>query len=261
MEVCPQIYHHGAVNGVTGSCHELRIRPDFGILIDCGLLQGAETSREGAGFDKLQIDFATGHIKALIVTHVHIDHVGRIPYLLAAGFQGPIYCSEPSALLLPLVLEDAIKVGFTESKHLAQSIVSRIRQQIRPVPYRHWQPLVEHDDCSVSMRLQRAGHILGSAYVELDVRNNEGSTVTVFSGDLGAPHTPLLPAPESPERADILVLESTYGDRIHEGRKTRKEKLKGIITRAVPNSGVVLIPAFSIGRTQELLYVLPTMQN
>lgn len=96
-----KILHHGAVNGVTGSCHELQASDDFAILVDCGLFQGAETSGKGATHDNLEIDFPVTHIKALVVTHVHIDHVGRIPYLLAAGFSGPIICSEPSAVLLP----------------------------------------------------------------------------------------------------------------------------------------------------------------
>lgn len=113
-----EILHHGAVNGVTGSCHELKLNDHYGILIDCGLFQGAEVSGKGATKDKLEIDFPISHIKALIVTHVHIDHVGRIPYLLAAGFDGPIICSEPSAILLPLVLEDALKVGVTRNNNL-----------------------------------------------------------------------------------------------------------------------------------------------
>jgi metallo-beta-lactamase family protein len=87
------ISHHGAIDGVTGSCHELRLGDDFGLLIDCGLFQGAETSGEGADAGQLQISFPLSHIKALVVTHVHIDHVGRIPYLLAAGFTGPILCA------------------------------------------------------------------------------------------------------------------------------------------------------------------------
>ena len=119
MAEFPQIVHHGALNGVTGSCHEWRVDADHSLLIDCGLFQGAETSGK-AGAEHLEIDFPIGQIKALIVTHVHIDHVGRIPYLLAAGFDGPIYCSEPSALLLPLVLEDAVKVGFTRDRKLVE---------------------------------------------------------------------------------------------------------------------------------------------
>jgi metallo-beta-lactamase family protein len=103
-----ELQHHGAVNGVTGSCHELRLNNGQGILIDCGLFQGAETAAAGASVSQLTIAFPIEHIQALIVTHVHIDHVGRIPYLLAAGFTGPIICSEASAKLLPLVLADAI---------------------------------------------------------------------------------------------------------------------------------------------------------
>ncbi|KRS21867.1 hypothetical protein AAY72_06360 [Alishewanella sp. WH16-1] len=107
----PRIIHHGAVDGVTGSCHEYQLSPDYAVLIDCGLFQGDE---QGSGNKaNLAINFPISHIRALIVTHVHIDHVGRVTYLLAAGFSGPIYCSEASAHLLPLVLEDALKVGVT----------------------------------------------------------------------------------------------------------------------------------------------------
>ena len=114
----PTINHHGAINGVTGSCHELQIDAGHSVLIDCGLFQGAETSGKGSNFDQLAIEFPIQHIKALLVTHCHIDHVGRIPYLMAAGFEGPIYCSEPTAKLLPLVLEDAVKISFTKNKQL-----------------------------------------------------------------------------------------------------------------------------------------------
>jgi len=130
------IKHHGAVNGVTGSCHELVCDDEHSVLIDCGLFQGAETSGKGASFEQLEIEFPISHVKALIVTHVHIDHVGRIPYLLAAGFKGPIYCSEPSALLLPLVLEDALKIGFTRNKRLIEQFLAQIQKQLRPLPYK-----------------------------------------------------------------------------------------------------------------------------
>ena len=115
-----EILHHGAVNGVTGSCHEVRTESS-GILIDCGLFQGAEVSKSGSSFEQLKIDFPINHIKALVVTHVHIDHVGRIPYLIAAGFRGLIYCSEPNAKLLPLVLEDVIKLGLPKISLLSRN--------------------------------------------------------------------------------------------------------------------------------------------
>lgn len=249
------ILHHGAVNGVTGSCHELITDANNGILIDCGLFQGAETSGKGADKNNLEIDFPIAHIKALVVTHVHIDHVGRIPYLLAAGFSGPIICSEPSAILLPLVLEDALKVGFTRNRQLIERFLNTVQQLIVPVPYGEW-----HEVCAdISIKLQPAGHILGSAYVMCRVGTLSGLKQAVFSGDLGAPHSPLLAAPKAPYGCDVLVIESTYGDRQHANRKHRRQQFQAIIEQAVKDRGVVLIPAFSIGRTQELLYELETI--
>src|SRR5690554_618737 len=247
-----EIKHHGAVNGVTGSCHELRVL-DFGILVDCGLFQGKEKGRGSSAAD-LAIDFPIDHIRALVVTHVHIDHVGRIPYLLAAGFDGPIICSEPSAIMLPEILEDALKIGFTRDRALINRVLELIRARIVPLPYGRWHSVFEEEAGSLKVRLQRAGHILGSAYVECDAVSGSVAERIVFSGDLGAPHSPLLPEPAPPERADRLVIESTYGDKNHEDRETRRYRLKAVLEHALEDGGTVLIPAFSIGRTQELLY-------
>ena len=244
MPIFPNIQFHGATSGVTGSCHELRVAENAAILIDCGLFQGDEAQ-------KLEIGFPVDPIKALVVTHVHIDHVGRIPYLLAAGFDGPIYCSEASALLLPLVLEDAVKIGFTRDRRLIDRFLEKIKSMMVPLAYGQWQTL-EIGSHPLRIKLKPAGHILGSAYVECDVLGRR----IVFSGDLGAPYTPLLPNPRSPYRCDTLVLESTYGDRMHAGRRQRREHLQQVIRKALSNRGVILIPAFSIGRTQELLYEL-----
>ncbi|TGE85151.1 MBL fold hydrolase [Pseudoalteromonas sp. KS88] len=246
-----QIKHHGAVNGVTGSCHELQISKNTSILIDCGLFQG-----EDAGVD-LAIDFDISNVTALIVTHCHIDHVGRIPYLLAAGFTGPIYTSVASSSLLPLVIEDALKVGVTRDQTIINACLNLLSKLIIKVEFNTWFELpVINDHELVKARLQRAGHILGSAYVEIDIGKKPSSHRVVFSGDLGAPYTPLLPSPKAPYKADTLVIESTYGDKNHQGRKQRTQTLKAIIEKAVSDNGVVLIPAFSIGRTQELLYEL-----
>ncbi|WOX04833.1 MBL fold metallo-hydrolase [Microbulbifer pacificus] len=250
------IQHHGAVDGVTGSCHQLFLDEHNSILIDCGLFQGAETSPGGSKHDKLEIEFPLDSVKALVVTHVHIDHCGRIPYLIAAGFRGPIYCSKPSAELLPLVLEDALKVGVTRDKALIEKFLDYIKAQLRPLPYNQWQPVIEGEGQALQIRLQRAGHILGSAYVECDLTFGENKRRTIFSGDLGAPNTPLLYGPTPSEGCDDLVIESTYGDRIHENRAQRAETLRKAIERALQDGGSVLIPAFSIGRTQELLYEL-----
>ena len=256
------IKHHGAVNGVTGSCHELNINPgghQQGVLIDCGLFQGAEVSGAGDEIDQLKIDFPIDHIKALIVTHVHIDHVGRIPYLLAAGFSGPIICSRASAILLPLVLEDALKIGFTRNEQLIRSFLSKIEDQIIALDFNRWHEIISSEESSLKVKLKEAGHILGSAYVELSVSKGKNNQRVIFSGDLGPPYTPLLSAPQSPYRADCLVIESTYGDKVHENRRTRLNRLQAIIISALQNNGVILIPAFSIGRTQELLYEIESL--
>lgn len=250
------ISHHGAVNGVTGSCHRLTLASGDAFLIDCGMFQGAESSPVEAG--ESPIDFDVSAVRALVVTHCHIDHVGRIPYLMAAGFNGPIYASEATAQLLPLVLEDALKIGVTRDVSLINNFLRLLKKQLVAVPYHAWFTL--DDVAGVKAKLHRAGHILGSAYVEFALSTStdkfklRGSKRVVFSGDLGAPYSPLLPAPKSPYRCDELVIESTYGDKCHEGRRTRRARLQKTIERCLSNKGTVLIPAFSIGRTQELLY-------
>lgn len=262
------IQHHGAVNGVTGSCHQLHIDKYNSILIDCGLFQGAEQNTAG-NFEygeineaQLAIDFDISTVQALIVTHCHIDHVGRIPYLLAAGFRGSIYATQATAALLPLVIEDALKVGVTRNKSIIAACIKLLKRQIVSLEYKNWQAIkLVNSTTDAKIKFQMAGHILGSAYIEVDLRETlpgvkNNKQRIVFSGDLGAPYAPLLPAPKSPYRADVLVIESTYGDKNHQHRKDRSKQLQQIIQQAVTDNGVVLIPAFSIGRTQELLYEL-----
>ncbi len=253
----PRYTHHGAAGGVTGSCHRYLASEHTHLLIDCGLFQGQDvTAPDHHSQHRIEFDLST--VQALVVTHVHIDHVGRIPYLFAAGFRGPIYCSEPSARLLPLVIEDAMKVGFTKDEALINRFLSAVNGMLRPMPYKQWQTVADNDDIHVQVRLQRAGHILGSAYVEIDTfyKKENRHHRTVYSGDLGAPYAPLLPAPKAPYGCDTLVIESTYGNRQHENRRERRERLRAVITRALLDQGTVMIPAFSIGRTQEILYEL-----
>ena len=263
----PQFQHHGATRGVTGSCHRFIADEAHHYLVDCGIFQGNDAGDLSA-LEANRVDFDISLVKALVVTHVHIDHIGRLPYLIAAGFDGPIICSVPSAKLLPLVIEDALKVGFTRDRQLIERFLNKVHAMLHPLPYGHWFPLESSDmnnRVKVALRLQRAGHILGSAYVEFDAHYPNAvlpqvpSHRTVFSGDLGAPHAPLLPAPEAPTSADTVVIESTYGNREHEDRTLRKQRLKQAITHALSNGGTVIVPAFSIGRTQELLYELEAL--
>ena len=255
-----QITHHGGHLGVTGSCHELHFGDSQSVLIDCGMFQG----QDARGRDGMDIDFSLADIQALILTHVHIDHIGRIPHLLEAGFNKPIYCTKPTAKLLPIMLEDTMRLGITRNRRVIKEFLDDLRRLVRPIPYGKWTDLQNgnsHDELKKSdssakhgleFRFQPAGHILGSAYVE----TNCGDERYVFSGDLGSRCTPILNEPKSPERADVLVLESTYGDRIHEGRETRLHRLESILCETMQNRGVTIIPAFSLGRTQELLYEL-----
>lgn len=275
-----EIIHHGGATGVTGSCHQLLLNRHESLLVDCGLFQGEDAVEDS--FEQLQIEFDISTVKALIITHVHIDHVGRLPYLLAAGFAGPIICSIPTARLLPLVIEDALKIGFTRNAQLIERFQAQLEKQIVSVPYGKWHSIgrasevSDHTVASASttenaeigegtgttrIKLKRAGHILGSSYVEVsyqDAETGEKERI-VFSGDLGAPYAPLLPAPKSPYGCDQLVLESTYGNRQHPDRRQRRATLKAALEQALANGGTVMVPAFSIGRTQELLYELETI--
>jgi len=253
----PTILHHGARDGVTGSCHQLFVEGRNSLLVDCGLFQGAETALDGrSAADRLEIDFPLEGVGALVLTHVHIDHCGRLPWLLAAGFKGPILCSEPSARLLPTVLADAFAVGVSRDRALIERYLGKVEARIRALPYGKWHLVYRSPDASCRIRLQRAGHILGSAYVECELSGAAWPQPlrVVFSGDLGAPHAPLLPAPRPPWRADVLVLETTYGDRVHENRRDRRARLQAVVEHALEDGGTVIVPAFSIGRTQELLY-------
>ena len=251
-----QITHHGGHQGVTGSCHELHFTDAQSVLIDCGMFQGLDAR----GREDQHIEFPLDDVQALIVTHVHIDHIGRIPYLLEAGFNKPIYCTKPTAKMLPIMLEDAMRLGITRNRRVIKEFLDDLRRLIRPLPYAKWTNIrngKSHSELSPSkselqFRFQHAGHILGAAYVETDCDDQR----YVFSGDLGSRCTPIMRDPISPERADVLVLESTYGDRIHEGRETRLHRFESILCETMQNNGVTIIPAFSLGRTQELLYEL-----
>lgn len=249
----PRLSHHGGTRVVTGSCHQLHLGPTTSLLIDCGLEQGADAQ---PGAETAALGFDIQGIQALIITHVHLDHVGRIPVLLAAGYRGPIFCSEPTARLLPLVLEDAYKLSISREPVQVARFIEFVERLLVPLAFDQWHDVVLAPELACRIRLQRAGHLLGSAYVECDLLLGQANTRYVFSGDLGGCNNPLLRPLQPPERADVLVLESTYGDRVHPVADSRQLQLEAAIERALADKGTILIPAFSLGRTQELLYEL-----
>ncbi|MCA0935185.1 MBL fold metallo-hydrolase [Vibrio alginolyticus] len=246
------VIHHGGKDTVTGSCHELKL-PKGSILIDCGLFQGQDLSYGGRNAS-LDIEFPVDHVQALVLTHAHIDHIGRLPWLLAAGFKGSIYCTQATAELVPLMLEDGLKLQLGLNYQQRQQVLNIIKKQLKPCDYNQWMDIPD----LAQVRFQPAGHILGSAYIEFKLPSDE---IIVFSGDLGPSNTPLLPDPQPPQRADYLFIESTYGDKQHEDIATRTQRLNKIIDHALKDGGVILIPAFSVGRTQELLFDIEQLIN
>jgi metallo-beta-lactamase family protein len=238
-----KLIHHGAHDGVTGSCHQLFYDDTHSLLVDCGIFQGDDARRH----PNPEIEFPLTGIESLLLTHVHIDHVGRVPYLLAAGFKSPIYCSRPTAKLLPLVMEDALRIGFTRSRHLIEKFLDHIDELLHPLPYHQWETIAG----GVRLRLRPAGHVLGSTVFEVETADGD---LVVFTGDLGSGSDPLLKHPSPPPRADLLVLESTYGDKLHPTTADRQQTLENVIRKTLHDRGVTIIPAFSLGRTQALLY-------
>ena len=240
-----KLIHHGADQGVTGSCHQLYYDDSHSLLVDCGIFQGSDARKH----PNPEIEFSLRGIESLLLTHVHIDHVGRVPYLLSAGFKQPIYCSHPSAKLLPLVMEDALRIGFTRSRRLIDKFLKHIGELLRPLDYHQWHTI----EGGPRIRLRPAGHVLGSTIFEVELTSGE---IVVFSGDLGTGNDPILKQSTSPPRADLLVLESTYGDKRHQTSADRQKTLENVIRRTLHDRGVTIIPAFSLGRTQALLYEL-----
>ena len=240
-----QLIHHGAACGVTGSCHELRLGADGdfqdSLLVDCGLVQGEEAVSLGP--------LPWRRVGALVLTHAHLDHIGRLPELSLAGWHGPVYCSEATAALEPLMLADGL-LQQGRSRGWVAAFLADLQRQMRPLPFGAWHRVALSAQQAVHLQLQPAGHILGSA--SITVRLAEGQRL-VFSGDIGGGNSSLLRPPVSPAAADLLVLESTYGDRLHPAVALRHQALRQVVERSLRDGGAILIPAFSIGRTQELL--------
>ena len=236
------IIHLGGENTVTGSCHLLQAN-GLNIMVDCGLAQGNDSvlTMELWPVKPSQVDY-------LFLTHAHIDHIGRVPELIERGFSGEIICTHATKALLIPMLQDAM--GFTDwPEKKIDKLLHTIDELSWGFEYKEKFQLQK----GIAFKLGSAGHILGSCFIRFELP--DGFTI-VFSGDLGAKDTPVLCDPDISEPCDLLILESTYGDRNHEGREDRIKRLGATLLRAIADGGKVFIPAFSLGRTQELIYEL-----
>jgi metallo-beta-lactamase family protein len=252
-----KLVFHGAAGGVTGS-HTVLEADGSRIGIDAGLYQGSEAVKNRSGFG-----YSPDSLKALLLTHAHIDHCGRIPLLVKEGFPGSVYSTSATKDLCEIMLKDSAhlmaEASDRKNRHrdpkqdpprpplYAENDVLPAIKRFQPVNYGE-----KLDLGNISANFRDAGHILGSAMIELTI---DGKKI-VFSGDLGRPGVPILRDPEMIDEADWLVLESTYGNKDHEDMATRGKKLLEIVLETLERGGNVVIPAFAVGRTQEILYEL-----
>ena len=285
----------GAAGGVTGSQFLLTVG-DRRVLVDCGLFQGGmdEIAR-----NRMAFSYAADDVHAVLLTHAHNDHVGRLPALVRAGYTGPVFATDATTDLGQIVLLDSAKLqahaaerwkrrhpeaaaaAAAESEAAASELEMAAKAARMPRPpdleTRTHAPLFDEEDVRRTIALVKpvaystvshivpgveatfhdAGHILGSAIIELRARDPGGAEMTiVFSGDLGRPNTPILRDPTPLTTADVVVVESTYGDREHAPGSQAVEELMGVVNDVAREGGVLLIPAFAIGRTQEVIWVL-----
>ncbi|MBN1279330.1 MAG: MBL fold metallo-hydrolase, partial [Chlorobiaceae bacterium] len=261
-----ELQFYGAAARVTGTCHILRTR-EYTVLLDCGLIQG---SAEEEALNREPFPFDPSAIDAVVLSHGHIDHSGRLPLLMKRGFRGPVYTQHATVDLLSVLLLDSASLAERDADFRRRHPANRRDRSVQPLYTREdalkaigllrgMEYLAEKEILpGVLLRFLDAGHILGSAVVELTLRERDQERVVVFSGDLGQYGGPVLRDPETPFRADVVLVESTYGDRLHREFKDTVDELGDIFRTACRECGNILIPAFSIGRSQELLYLFAT---
>lgn len=248
----------GAAREVTGSCHILRVAGKT-ILLDCGLFQGR---RSESNEKNLQFPVDVDQIDAIVLSHAHIDHAGRLPYLVRHGYAGSIWCTPATRDLCAVMLADSAHIQEKDAEFLARRGKERVEplyslrhttrtiELMTSVPYKRTFDVVP----GARVTFIDAGHILGSASVIVECV--EGSTTRrfVFSGDIGRSGLAIIRDPEAPSDADVVVMESTYGNRTHESVEGARGRLASVIRDTASRGGRVLIPAFAVGRTQELIY-------
>lgn len=265
----------GAAQFVTGSCHKITLQSGFTVLLDCGLFQGKGKDIWDWNNEWL---FNPEDIDAVILSHAHIDHSGRLPKLVKDGFAGPIYATHATRSLCNIMLLDSAMiqerdVEYFNSKELRDS-KHKNRDKRRPlytthdvnptmglfmgVPYNHWVRVNEE----LEVLYTDAGHILGSACVTLRITENGETTMFGYTADIGRKERPILRDPQPMPEVDYLICESTYGDRVHDEDPAEQERFLQIVKHTCcEKKGKLIIPAFSVGRTQEIVYLLDRLEN
>lgn len=244
----------GGIGSVTGANFLIETE-NFKALVDCGLIQGTEhaflENRKEFGYRPEDIDY-------LFVTHAHLDHVGRIPKLVKEGFKGEIYSTPQTRDLSKLILEDA--AGILGKEAAREGVLPLYEAEDVAKSMSFWKETEYHSRRAINdqldMYLYDAGHVLGSAMIELTFKESGRETKVLFTGDLGNSPSPLLNDTESVGNADYVIMESVYGDRNHEPAEERRGKLESIVKNTAKRGGALVVPAFSIERTQVLLYEL-----
>lgn len=258
----------GAAGEVTGSQHLLETR-DLRVLLDCGLFQGprAESRRknETCVCEPRRLD-------GVILSHAHIDHCGNLPRLYSLGFRGPLFCTDATADVAELMLLDAAKIQMEDARYLTRKLkpghppveplytpqdVEGLMKLVQPLHFHEWHKLAP----DFRLRFHPAGHILGAAVTEMEIRDAGEVKRVVFTGDLGRRDIPILVDPEPVQGCDVLITESTYGNRVHPAADDIKGELLRIIQGAIAAGGRVVVPAFSLGRTQQVVYYLNELFN
>jgi metallo-beta-lactamase family protein len=265
------VVSYGAAEVVTGSCHLFSIDGGPSIMIDCGMFQGREEDRNYGPFD-----FDPAEVDYLLVTHAHLDHVGRIPKLIKEGFEGPIFATRATADLAEVILYDSAKIMKEDYLTRYKKAQRKGKEALEKAPLyeeadvdatfdREWHypeydtPFMLEDDIEVIYH--NAGHILGSAFIEIRYKEKGQPRTIVFSGDIGNDNDMVLPNLESCQKADYLYVESTYGDRDHQSAEASLAEFKSVIINTMKDWGNVIIPSFAVERTQEILCILKEMHD
>jgi metallo-beta-lactamase family protein len=272
-----QLEFIGAAQTVTGSMHLLRTSAGA-VMLDCGLYQGR---RHEAYARNRDLEVPLADVKAVVLSHAHIDHSGALPMLFKRGFRGTVYVTPATRSLCTVMLRDAAAIQAADARHLNKQrtrdhgFVSGIPDEEEIVPLYDDEDVVRaiermiaipyHTKVSVMpgvfVTFLDAGHVLGSAIVVLDVEDRGKQRRVVFTGDLGRSERPILRDPEVPEDVDVLISESTYGDRLHDGRDKMDDDLARVIERTVKRGGKVIIPSFALERAQEVIYALKALRR